>query len=302
MNRGQSMEPVVQIDDLSREYEGKIALTNVSLQAPRGAVLGLVGENGAGKTTLIRHILGLLAAQRGAVRVFGLDPVRNPVAVLGRIGYVSEDRDLPAWMRIDELLRYSRAFYPAWDPRYAEELRRDFGLEPSAAIKNLSRGEKARAALLVALAHRPELLVLDEPSSGLDPIVRQDILEAIIRTVSEEGRTVLFSSHLLHEVERVCDSVAMMARGRIFVSGGLEAILAAHRRVVFRLAQAVPKPPTLAGALSIRGSDRDWSCVCNGGIEQLKAGVESLGGELMEVGPVSLEDIFISRAGAEAHP
>ena len=121
-------------------------------------------------------------------------------------------------MRVDELIRYSRAFYPAWDDAYAEELRQAFALDPAAKIKDLSRGQKARAGLLTALAHRPELLLLDEPSSGLDPVVRRDILEAIMRTIAHEGRTVLFSSHLLEEVERVADDVTMISHGRIALS------------------------------------------------------------------------------------
>jgi len=196
---------------------------------PRGAVYGLVGANGAGKTTLIKHILGLLRAQTGSVRVFGLDPVADPVGVLSRIGYLSEENDLPGWMRIDELIRYSRAFYPAWDDDYAEELRRSFTLDPAAKIATLSKGQRARVGLLVSLSYRPDLLVLDEPSSGLDPIVRRDILGAIIRTIAGEGRTVLFSSHLLEEVEQVADHVTMIDHGRIVLSAPLAAIRDMHR-------------------------------------------------------------------------
>jgi ABC-2 type transport system ATP-binding protein len=167
-------EPVIAVSELTRRFGATAALDSVSLSLPRGAVYGLVGANGAGKTTFIKHLLGLLRAERGSVRVFGLDPVADPVGVLSRIGYLSEENDLPGWMRMDELVRYSRAFYPAWDDAYAEELRRAFALQPTAKIKDLSRGQKARAGLLVALAHRPELLLLDEPSSGLDPVVRRD--------------------------------------------------------------------------------------------------------------------------------
>src|SRR5205807_7719748 len=181
------------------------------------------------KTTLIKHILGMLKAQTGTVQVFGLDPVQNPVGTLGRIGYLSEDRDLPNWMRVGELLRYTQAFFPTWDETYAEELRQAFDLDGKAKIKTLSRGQRARAGLLVALAHRPELLVLDEPSSGLDPVVRRDILGAIIRAIADEGRTVLFSSHLLNEVERVSDHVTMIDKGRIVFSAPLDDIKESHR-------------------------------------------------------------------------
>ena len=222
-------ESVIDVSELTRRFGATLALDSVSLSLPRGAVYGLVGANGAGKTTLIKHILGLLRAESGSVRVFGLDPVADPVAVLSRIGYLSEENDLPGWMRVDELIRYSRAFYPAWDDAYAEELRRAFALDSTAKIKHLSKGQKARAGLLIALAYRPELLVLDEPSSGLDPIVRRDILGAVIRTIADEGRTVLFSSHLLEEVEQVADHVTMINGGRIVLSAPLKEILEQHR-------------------------------------------------------------------------
>jgi len=222
-------EPVIHVSDLTRRFGATTALAAVTLALPRGAVYGLVGANGAGKTTLIKHILGLLRAETGSVRVFGLDPVADPVGVLSRIGYLSEENDLPGWMRVDELLRYSRAFYPAWDDGYAAQLRQAFALDPTAKIASLSKGQKARAGLLIALAHRPELLVLDEPSSGLDPIVRRDILGAVIRTIADEGRTVLFSSHLLGEVEQVADHVTMINQGRIVLSASLAALRESHR-------------------------------------------------------------------------
>src|SRR5881398_3549246 len=222
-------ESVIEASQVTRRFGTKTALASVTLSVPRGTVYGLVGANGAGKTTLIRHILGLLRAQSGSVRVFGVDPVADPVGVLSRIGYLSEENDLPGWMRVDELMRYTRAFYPAWDDAYAEELRWRFALDGAAKITNLSKGQRARAGLLIALAHRPELLVLDEPSSGLDPIVRRDILGAVIRTIAGEGRTVLFSSHLLEEVEQVADHVTMIASGRIVLSASLVAIKESHR-------------------------------------------------------------------------
>ncbi len=222
-------EDVVELSQLSRRFGTKEALCSVTLSLPRGGVYGLVGANGAGKTTLIKHILGLLKAQSGTVRVFGLDPVADPVGALSRIGYLSEENDLPGWMRLDELIGYTRAFYPRWDDAYAGELRQKFALDPAAKIASLSKGQKARAGLLVALAYRPELLVLDEPSSGLDPIVRRDILGAVLRTIADEGRTVLFSSHLLDEVEEVADHVTMLSRGRIVLSAPLADIKASHR-------------------------------------------------------------------------
>ncbi|MGH9409333.1 MAG: ABC transporter ATP-binding protein [Vicinamibacterales bacterium] len=222
-------DPVILISGLTRRFGSRTALDTVSLSLQRGRVYGLVGANGAGKTTLIRHVMGLLRAQHGTVQVFGRDPVADPVGVLSRIGYLSEENDLPEWMRVNELVAYSRAFYPGWDDDYVEDLRRSFELDAATKIKHLSKGQKARVGLLVALAYRPELLVLDEPSSGLDPIVRRDILSAVIRTIAGEGRTVLFSSHLLDEVEQVADHVTMIDRGQILLSAPLAEIKNSYR-------------------------------------------------------------------------
>jgi ABC-2 type transport system ATP-binding protein len=207
-------ENVVELDGVSRRFGKTVALDGLSLRVPRGCVYGLVGVNGAGKTTLIKHILGLLKVRSGSVRVFGLDPVRNPVAVLRRIGYLSEERDLPEWMRIDELMRYTAAYHPNWDQAHAEELLRTFGLDASKKVKNLSKGMRAQAGLVAAVAHRPDLLVLDELSTGLDAVIRRDILKAIIRTVADDGRNAIFSSHLLDEVEQMSDFISMVHEGR----------------------------------------------------------------------------------------
>jgi ABC-2 type transport system ATP-binding protein len=289
---------VVAVRGLSRRFGATVALDNLTLTVPRGSVFGLVGPNGSGKTTLIRHVLGLLRAQAGSVRVFGRDPVADPVGVLGRIGYLSEENDLPGWMRVDELLRYTRAFYPGWDDAYAEELRRQFHLDPAARVKTLSKGQRARAGLLVALAHRPELLVLDEPSSGLDPIVRRDILGAIIRTIADEGRTVLFSSHLLDEVERVSDHVALLNRGALVVCGPLDAVKEAHHRLTLRFPEARSRPPALAGALAWQGAGLEWTAVCSGRLGELQEAAAALGARVVDRGGLSLDEILVAQAGA----
>ncbi|HEY4234884.1 MAG TPA: ABC transporter ATP-binding protein [Lacipirellulaceae bacterium] len=287
--------PIVEIRGLTRQFDKKIALADVSLVVPRGGVFGLIGGNGAGKTTLIKHLLGMLKAQTGTVRVFGLDPVQDPVGALGRIGYLSEERDLPDWMRLGELMRYTQAFYPNWDVAYAEELRDTFALDVNAKVKNLSRGQRARAGLLVALAHRPELLVLDEPSSGLDPVVRRDILGAIIRTIADEGRTVLFSSHLLDEVERVADRVAIIHEGRILLTAPMDEIKDTHRRVTLRFGEPVERPPALVGTLSFTGEGAEWSYVCAGESQQLRRAAEAIGATVVDDAGLSLDEIFISR-------
>jgi len=293
-----SSEAVVAVNGLSRRFGAKTVLDEVSLYVPRGGVFGLVGENGAGKTTLIKHMLGLLRAESGSVRVFGRDPVADPVGVLSGIGYLSEQPELPGWMRVEELLRYTQAFYPNWDRGYAEELRVQFGLDPNQRIKTLSKGQRAKAGLLAAQAYRPKLLLLDEPSSGLDPMVRRDILEAVIRTVADEGRTVFFSSHLLEEIERVSDQIAMLHHGRIIFCGSLDEIKAQHRRFTLHFANAQPKAPAIAGALSVTGIGKEWTVMCNGGRAALPAIAAGIGAQIVAEQIPSLNEIFVAHAGS----
>jgi ABC-2 type transport system ATP-binding protein len=289
--------PVVDVNDLSRSFGARRALDEVSFHATAGQVYGLVGANGAGKTTLIKHLLGLLRAATGSVRVFGRDPVRDPVGVLGRVGYLSEERELPEWMRIDELMAYTRAFHPTWDASYARELLETFGLDPANKIKALSKGMRAQAGLVAAVAHRPELLILDEPSSGLDAVVRRDILDAIVRTVVDDGRTVIFSSHLLEEVERMSDHVTMLHGGRVTLSGALDDVRRSYQRSRLHFTQHFDQPPVLACALAMEGGGRMWSVVHSGSLEQFHHSVLALGGEVVESRDATLEEIFLARAG-----
>lgn len=295
---GHRKQPI-EVKGLTKKFGKKTALNNVDLSVSRGRVFGLVGENGAGKTTLIKHLMGLLKAQQGTVRIFGADPVKDPVGALGRIGYLSEDRNLPHWMSIDELMTYTRAFYPDWDVSFAEELRKIFRLDASAKIKQLSRGQKAQAALLTALAYRPPLLLLDEPSSGLDPVVRREILTAIIRTVADEGRTVLFSSHLLEEVERVTDDVAIIHEGEIVMCDSVEDIKANHHLITLRFSEPLPEKPHFPDALSIEGKGQEWTVLCNGELDEICAKAKVIGCEIYQDMPPTLEDIFVAHVGID---
>lgn len=266
------MNPVVpaavEVDRLSRSFRGVEALKDVCLQIPSGSVFGLVGVNGSGKTTLIRHIIGSLRAAHGRVRVLGRDPVIEHTEVLGRIGYLTEEDTLPGWMRVSQWLDFNRALYPRWDQRYAEELCDLFQLLPTHRIGSLSKGGRARVALLAAIAHRPELLILDEPSGGLDPIARSDILEAVIRTVSEDGRTVLFSSHLLEEVDRVCDCLALMREGRVIESLTIEQLESRYSEIVCRADSEWIPPSDLAFLFGWRRVGSEWSAVLDEKHEQ----------------------------------
>lgn len=174
---------------------------------------------------------------------------------------------------------------------------KQFGLEPTERVRDLSKGELAKAGLLVALAHRPELLVLDEPSSGLDPVVRRELLEAVVRSVAEEGRTVLFSSHLLDEIARVSDRVAMLAAGCLVLNGAMDEILEGHRRWVVRLPEARARLGSVPGALSITGGPEEWTVISNGARDDLRRRLLESRGEIMEDTAATFDEIFHARMG-----
>ncbi len=251
----------IEVRKLSRHFKNSEALCDVDLDVPNGSVFGLIGLNGAGKTTLIHHLIGALKPQSGSVSVLGLDPVKEPVELLRRVGYMTEEDSLPSWMSVQEMIDFSRAIYSTWDDAYATQLCEMFQLLPQQKLKRMSKGQRARVALLVAIAHRPELLILDEPSSGLDPIARSDILEAIIRTVSRDGGTVLFSSHLLEEVQRVCDWVAILHAGAIVQSLPIDDIANRFLEVTFVVQSPVDLPQDLETAFGWQQNLREWSVI-----------------------------------------
>jgi ABC-2 type transport system ATP-binding protein len=290
-------KPLVEVRGLSRRYGKHVALDAVDFEISAGRVYGLVGANGAGKTTLLKHLLGLLRPQSGSVRVFGHDPVRNPVDALRRIGYLSEHREMPEWMRISELLRYLQAYHPTWDMAFAHELIETFNLDPAKKISSLSQGMRAQTGLIAALAHRPELLILDEPSNGLDAVVRLDIVDAVIRTVAEEGRSVIFSSHLLDEMERTCDHVTMIQHGKIAFDCDLDTIKETHMLTRILLKEPVAQAPHFAGMLMANGSGRSWSIVHDTPLEAFSSDVYGAGGEVAASRLATLEEIFLARAG-----
>lgn len=287
----------IEIHDLTRRFGQKVALNKISISVPRGCVFGLLGENGAGKTTLIKHLLGLLKPQSGSVAVCGYDPVKHPEQALGKMGYLSEDRDIPNWMSIQELMRYSQGLYPNWDQQFADELCKKFELNPAQKIRTLSKGETAKAGLISALAHRPELLVLDEPSSGLDVVVRRDILDTMMRAVADEGRTILFSSHLMDEVESISDYVAILHRGDLMCSGPLSEVKGEYHQVHVRFPESHKVMPHVDGALRSQGSETDWTLLCDGNLEKIRASLTAINATIVSESPASLEDVFVNIIG-----
>jgi ABC-2 type transport system ATP-binding protein len=209
------MTPIIEIRNLRKKYRHTLAVDGLNLDIPEGAVTAFLGPNGAGKTTTIKCLLNMVCPDAGTVRVLGQDSRRIGSDIFCQIGYVSENQELPLWMTVEQLMEYCRPMYPTWDTGFAAKLLKEFDLPPQAKIKNLSRGMKMKAALLSSLAYRPKLVVLDEPFSGLDPLVRDEFIRGMLELTENEGWSVFVSSHDIAEVERLADRVAIIDRGRI---------------------------------------------------------------------------------------
>jgi len=200
---------------LSRRLGRDFAVRDVSMTVPTGGVYGLLGPNGAGKTTTLRLILDLIRPSAGQVEILGVDARRYPSEARRRVGYVPERPGVPGWMTVDRALRHHAVFFPAWNQEYAEQLLRRLGIPRERRVRHLSKGQAGKLVLLLALAHRPSLLILDEPTDGLDPVARRDFLEMLLEYVADAGATVVMSSHLVHELERIADWIGVIDGGRL---------------------------------------------------------------------------------------
>ena len=290
----------IRTDKLTRRFGRTIAVDGLDLEVPRGCVLGLAGRNGAGKTTAIRMLLGLLRPTAGSATVLGLDPRKKDVAIRRRVGYVPESHHIYPWMRVREVTRFCAPFYPTWSPERCAELLDRFGLDPSQKVKALSRGMVAKVALTLALAHDPELLVLDEPTSGLDVVVRREFLGSIVRLIAEEGRTVLLSSHLLADVERVADRIALLDGGKLRLVEDLVALKARFRRLDITFPADPPAELPIGGVLSTHRDGRRCELILDhfapAALAALRAACPSARIEEHDMG---LEDIFVALVGGE---
>ena len=205
-------DAVIETHGLTRHFGRRCAVDQVSLRVPRGSVFALLGRNGSGKSTLTRMLMGLLAPTRGSAAVMGEDCRRLSPSVRGRIGYVAEGHPLIDWMRVRDLEAFQRGTYQQWDAKLFRTVIDHFDLDAKARAGHLSRGQRAGLSLALVLATRPELLVMDDPALGLDPVARRALLEAMILVTRDAGHTIFFSSHVLDDVERVADHIAILDR------------------------------------------------------------------------------------------
>jgi len=289
---------------LTRRYGKQLALKDVTLAVEPGSVYALVGPNGAGKTTLIQLLMNLQAATSGTAEVLGLPATEIRGSALSRIGYVAESQELPGWMTVGAFLNYMRPFYPTWDAALERALLADFALPLDRKLKHLSRGMRMKAAFLSALCFRPALLVLDEPFSGLDPLVRDELIQGLLDRIGET--TIFLSSHDLAEIESFASHVGYLEQGSLLFSEDMTTLSNRFRRVEFQVDPTSKLPPQLpaawlgveqSGSL-VRFTDSSFSS----GPEttaQVQALFPSAGD--LEVAPLSLRSIFLANARSYAH-
>lgn len=287
------MSHAIEIERLHYRVGKAFELKDLDLRVPAGSIFGFLGPNGSGKTTTIRLILGLLRPLSGRITVLG-DPMPEQHArILGRVGYVPEQPHLDATLTVRELIDFQAAFYPRWDRARARELVEHFELDGDRLFGRLSKGQKAKLMILLALAQRGDLLVLDEPTDGLDPVVRRDILSALLAYVSERRATIFISSHLVHELERVCDWVAVMDNGRLITAAPMEKLKHGTKRLVIAGAPAhvANAPFRILTREPANGAGETW--VVGDWEPEMAAFFDTIGASVRDVIDLDLEDGFV---------
>lgn len=226
----------IHVENVHKGFAGRPVLAGLDLTVEPGQIFALLGRNGAGKSTLVSLLMGLQRRDAGSIAVLGRDPQDQPLAVRAAVGYLAEDQQMFGWMTVPDILAFMASLYPTWDRDLAAQLVRRFELPTTTRIRNLSKGHTVRLGLVLALAHRPRLVILDDPALGLDPIIRKDFNRDLISHLQDEGATVLYSSHLLYEVEPIADAVAILEGGRIVRHAATDELRADVKQLVLSAA------------------------------------------------------------------
>jgi ABC-2 type transport system ATP-binding protein len=288
-------ELAIETHDLVKRYGSIAAVDGLSLSVPRGAVYALVGRNGSGKTTTIRMLLDLSLPDAGTARVLGMDCRAERVKVLERVGYVSDRPLLSGWTG-EQLVRFNRGFYSRWSDELVARYVRVFDIPMKQKFRNLSRGNQTKMWLMLALAQQPDVLVLDEPTAGLDPVVTDQLMRVLVEDVASEGRTVFLSSHHLSEVERIADWVGMIDKGKLLLEAPMEDLRARFRRIQVAGVAEMAMP---VAAMRVRRSGASTEYVVRDGAEEFVDALERGGATVIQSSPMNLSEIFLECLGAD---
>jgi ABC-2 type transport system ATP-binding protein len=294
-------ELIIETKNLKKIYGKKAAVDGIDLAVERGSIHGFLGRNGSGKTTTIKMLLGLTYPTSGEARVFGLRPEdrKEGVRIRQRIGFVSEDKGLYDYAKVGQMISFTRSFFPNWDREMEERLIGLFDLPMNQRVKKLSKGMRTKLALLLALPRRADLLVLDEPTEGLDPAITEDVLQMLVG-MAAGGTTIFFSSHQLSEVEQIADHISIIESGRIVVEGGLDELKENYRRIHIVFEEKAPEHALVAaGVAQIRRDARSLTVFAGGNVEAIVDQAYLSNAVSVDIERVTLKEIFLECAQSE---
>ena len=286
---------MIEVKNVTKTFDGFRALDDLTLTVPQGAVYGLVGPNGAGKSTIIRHLTGIYRQDAGTITIDGAPVFENP-AVKARVAYIPDDVFYFAQATIADMMRYYRGIYPRFDAERYEKLGAVFALDPKRPIRRLSKGMQKQAAFWLAMCMRPDVLILDEPVDGLDPVMRRQVWSLVMADVAENGTTVLVSSHNLRELEDVCDHVGIMNGGKLLLERTLSDLQDNISKVLIALPDGAPLPDGL-DIVHQSTTGRLYTLILRGNATELTNILSTAQPLFMDVVPLTLEEIFIYELG-----
>jgi ABC-2 type transport system ATP-binding protein len=285
---------VIETRDLTKYFGGKCVVNNLNLHVPRGSIFGFLGRNGSGKTTSLRMILGLLAPTWGSSRILGDDSQDLPPEARAKIGYLAEGHPVFGWMRVKDAEAFQSRFYPKWNRELFHSVLEFFRVDAATRARNLSRGERAGLCLAMVLAPEPDLLILDDPAIGLDPVARKSLLESMVYATRKADRTILFSSHLLADIERMADHIAVLDYSVLRAECSLDTFRSCVQQFVLTFPVTPPPAPTIRGLIQrqVRGNQLRLTLV--NVTQETHDQLQSLGATTITEAPLSLEDAFVS--------
>jgi ABC-2 type transport system ATP-binding protein len=290
-------ELAIETRHLTRYFGAKRVVYDLNLSVPRGSIFGFLGRNGSGKTTTLRMILGLLSPTWGGSTVLGHDSRDLPAEARARIGYLAEGHPIHGWMQVKDARAYQSKFYSRWNDRLFHSVLEFFRVDPKTRARNMSRGERAGLCLAVTLAPEPDLLILDDPAIGLDPVARRSLLEAMVLATRKSDRTIIFSSHLLADIERMADHIAVLDYSVLRAQCSLETFRSCVQQFVLDFDGEAPDLPEILGLIQCVPRGRQLRLTLVNVTGQTRQILQSLGAVRMEEVPVGLEDAFISYMG-----
>ncbi len=291
----------IETKSLTKEFNSIKAVDGLNLQVPQGSVFGFLGPNGSGKTTTIRMLLGITRATSGEGKVLGFNISKDSLKIREKTGYMSEVPEMYGYMTGEEMIKFCRGFYPSWEDALVKKYSKMFNLPLKNKISSLSKGMKSQLALIIAIAPNPSLLILDEPTSGLDPIKRVQFLNIIIKEIVGSGKTVFFSSHLLNDVERVCDQVAFIKEGRLIKTASMDK-LKTQEKVIRAVFQKEPKPALFErpGIKKVEKEGNGYLIFVDDHFEDIFEDCKKVPHFLLEIIDQNLEDLFMDYVGGDA--